>query len=244
MVDIIGRKQRHSVERFGHGVGCQRMELRRLVRRRLIDLARRRQRPGSGSPQAFLRRRTALLPVPDLTSILEPLGWAVVGGVATRLYMPERATQDLDIVVRQEDAGEVRQKLANAVFRYQGELAIGGSSWAAPDGGHLDVVEMAAPWLAQALAEAQHNRDAQGLPILPLPYLAVLKIQAGRVQDLADVTRMLGQANEEMLDAVRRLFTQYLPEDIEDLESFIVLGQMEMSPPQAVSETTQDERRQ
>ena len=37
---------------------------------------------------------------PDLTSIPLPIQWAVVGGVATRLYIPVRMTQDLDTVIR------------------------------------------------------------------------------------------------------------------------------------------------
>jgi hypothetical protein len=149
--------------------------------------------------------------------------------------MPERATQDLDIAVRKEDAQEVRRRLAEAGFRHQGELSIGGSSWASPEGLPVDVVEGEEPWLAQALAEAQQNRDAQGLPVLPVPYLVLMKFQAGRVQDLADVTRMLGQASQETLSTVRQLFDQHLPAELEDLESLIVLGQMELGLPRTES---------
>ena len=66
--------------------------------------------------------------------------------------------------------------------------------------------------------------------MLPLPYLVIMKFQAGRVQDLADITRMLGLASEEALSATRRLFAQYSPSDLEDLESFILLGRMEIQP--------------
>jgi len=59
-----------------------------------------------------------------------------------------------------------------------------------------------------------------------------MKFQAGRVQDLADVTRMLGQANDERLAFVRALFEQLLSEEIEDLDILIRLGQLEMLPPQ------------
>lgn len=167
----------------------------------------------------------------DLSPILKPLLWAVVGAVATRLYMPERSTQDLDIAVRREDREEVRKRLREAGFSYKGELSVGGSTWLSSSGMSLDVVELAELWFAKALVEAQHNRDAQGLPVMPLPYLVLMKFQSGRVQDLADVTRMLGQANDEMLNAVRQLFLQYLPEERDDLESLIVLGQLEMKSP-------------
>jgi hypothetical protein len=198
--------------------------------RRLISLALRRQRPGSGSALALLRERTARMRFPDLGPVLESIPWAVVGAVATRLYMPERATRDLDIVVRRRDAGEVRRRLTQAGFRYRGDLAVGSSSWLSPEGVEVDVLEMDEPWLPRALAEARRNRDPQGLPVLPLPYLLLMKLRAGRVQDLADVTRMLGQAGEETLEAVRRLFARYAPSDLEDLESLVRLGKMETEP--------------
>jgi hypothetical protein len=162
---------------------------------------------------------------------LEPIPWAVVGAVATRLYMPERTTQDLDIIIRSEDRQKVWHKLKLAGFVYQGELNIGGTSWITPNNEIIDVLESKETWLSSALSEAQTNRDAQGLPILPFSYLVLMKFQAGRTQDLSDVTRMLGQANAAQLNATRALFAEYHPQDIEDLESLIVLGQLEMQQP-------------
>ncbi len=151
--------------------------------------------------------------------------------MATRLYMPERATQSLALVVRAEEAEAVRRALSEAGFEYQGELTVGGSSWLSAEGTPVHVVEMAEPWLAGALTEAQRNLDAQGLPVLPFRYLVLTKLRAGRVQDLADVTRMLGQAGEDTLASVRALFRWVLPEAHEDLESLIELGRLEMGPP-------------
>ena len=167
----------------------------------------------------------------DSTPVLTELRWEVIGGVATRMYMPERATEDFDIVVRQEDGEEVRRKLAAAGFRCQSELAMGRSSWLSQNGTGLDVVQVETPWLAEALEQAQHNRDASGTPVLSLAYLVLMKFLAGRVQDLADVTRMLGQADAEMLDRVRQVYMEYLLDDIDDLENLISLGQLEADPP-------------
>ena len=75
--------------------------------------------------------------------------------------------------------------------------------------------------------EAQTNRDGQGLPVLPLPYLILMKFRASRAQDVADITRMLGQAGEVQLNAVREVFERWLPGNDEDLESLIALGQLE-----------------
>ena len=73
------------------------MELSKRIRRALIDVALRRQRPGTGSERKFLTKRTTSVIWPNLTAILKPTPWAVVGAVATRLYMPERMTQDSEI---------------------------------------------------------------------------------------------------------------------------------------------------
>lgn len=163
----------------------------------------------------------------DLSPILSPIRWAVVGAAATRLYMPERYTRDLDVAVRFEDALATRKKLSDAKLVHEGELSIGGSTWRTPDGQIIDIIEGHEAWWTNALNEAQTNRDAQGLPILPLRYLVLMKFQSGRVQDIADVTRMLGQADDNALNNIRSLFKQFAPNDLADLESLITLGKLE-----------------
>ncbi len=200
------------------------VEKRRLV----IDIALRHQRAGSGSAPSFLAQRTTRTIWPDLTPVLSPIRWMVVGTAATRLYMPERFTEKLDVAIQAQDAPQARKTLAMAGFAYQGELSIGGSTWRTPDGQTIDVIEGHAPWWSDALSEAQTNRDAQGLPILPLRYLVLMKFQASRVQDIADITRMLGQADERTLNTVRDLFKRYAPSDLSDLESLIALGKLEL----------------
>jgi hypothetical protein len=64
----------------------------------LLSIALRRQARGSGSTAAFLDRRTAWQAVPDVGDVLRDIPWAIVGGIALRAYMPERATDDLDIL--------------------------------------------------------------------------------------------------------------------------------------------------
>jgi len=164
---------------------------------------------------------------PDLRTILGPVPWAVVGAVATRLYMPERATRDLDILVAAGDRAEAEARLARGGWTRSGALAIGGSLWTSPDGAELDLVALDAPWLRAALQEAATNRDDQGLPVLPLPYLVLLKLASARVQDTADVARMLGLADEAALGCVREVVRQHSPEDAEDLEALIELGKLE-----------------
>lgn len=142
--------------------------------------------------------------------------------------MPERTTADLDVAVLRGDADRVRDRLSASGYTYRGELTVGGSSWVTPDGFPVDVLELDSPWAEQALRESVTNRDAQGLRILPLPYLVLCKLEAGRSQDIADITRMLGQADEATLDAVRRVVRMHLPDALEDIESLAELGRMEL----------------
>lgn len=202
-------------------------DLGRLTRRTILDMALRRQRAGTGSSLDSLLQRTTVVQWPDLTPILEPIRWAVVGAAATRLYMPERMTNDFDIAIAAQEAEMVRRKLAIAGYIHTGDLSIGGSRWQAPDRVQVDVIEGNDPWWPQALAEAQANRDEQGLPILPFAYLILMKFNASRTIDLGDITRMLGLASEADHAQVRSIFRLYAPADLDDLESLIHLGRLE-----------------
>jgi hypothetical protein len=198
------------------------------TRRFLISLAKKRQCPGSGSRWEFLLTRTANMNWLDLSPILGPIPFAVVGAVATRHYMPERMTQDLDIAVMGSDSDAVRAKLTEAGFSYIGELSIGGSSWMGPNSIVLDVLEQREDWWRDGISEAQNNRDLQELPIMPMPHLVLMKFCAGRLQDLADISRMLGLADDLSLEAVRDLFKTRAPEGLDDLESLVALGKLEL----------------
>ncbi|HOT92647.1 MAG TPA: hypothetical protein PLJ78_17210 [Anaerolineae bacterium] len=196
-------------------------------RRLMLDLCLQRARPGSGSAPEFLRRRTAMHPWPDLRSILQGIPWLIVGGVATRAYMPERATQDMDILIRRADADRVWQKLQSAGYTRVSELAIPGFVARSPDNIELDVLYGDAAWLDEAL---QHpETDAAGYPVIGLPYLVLMKLASARAQDMADLARMLGLASEERLAQVRDVVRRYAPDETEDLEALIYLGQLEVA---------------
>ncbi|HTE19248.1 MAG TPA: hypothetical protein VK689_12815 [Armatimonadota bacterium] len=197
------------------------------ARQLLIRLAQRRQQPGSGSSLTLLRERTAVRRWPDLKEVLGDIPWAVVGGVATRRYMPERNTLDLDIIIARSDAGRVSRRFRSGGYHYSGALAVGGETWRSADGTEIDVLFAKEAWLLDGLARAEGNPDAQGLPVLPLPQLTLMKLRSGRVQDIADVSRMLGAASADELDAVRSLFLREEPESLEDVESLIQLGGLE-----------------
>lgn len=204
----------------------QNLQLPEQRRKLYIQIALRRCRPGSGSSIEFLRKRTWNRPVTNIKAIIKQTPFVVVGGIATRLYMPERMTDDIDILVLTEDADNIYRELAEAGSIKVGELSIGGSSWQLPDGNILDVIESQQPWVAGAIANP--NTAPDNLPIIGLPYLIVMKLQASRGIDMGDLTRMLGGADRRALDLIRKTVKTYLPDAVEDLESLIVLGKLEM----------------
>lgn len=202
----------------------------RQKRHFLIEMSLRRVRPGTGSGIEFLRRRTALNPWPDLRGILHKIPWAIVGGVATRAYMPERMTQDLDVIVEHSRGQNAIQLLKEAGFVVVKPLGIAGFLLRSPEGVEVDVLFGNEPWLRTALKHPEY--DAAGYPVLGLPYLVLMKMNSGRTQDWADVSRMLGVASDEALSEVRRVVARYSPDDSDDLESLIFLGGQEFEPPQ------------
>jgi hypothetical protein len=202
----------------------------RQVRRLLIDMARRRVRPGAGSSHAFMQRRTAMHPWPDLRDILAGLDWVIAGGVATRAYMPERVTKDLDILVRQADGQAVLQRLVTAGYKVMTRLAVPGYSIMSPEEVEIDILFGDYPWLDEALA--QPEQDMAGYPVLGFPYLILMKMVTGRGRDFGDITTMLGWASDEALNEVRSVVARYSPQDSEDLESLIYIGQQERQYPE------------
>ncbi len=168
-------------------------------------------------------------PWPDLRPILKGIDWAIVGGVATRAYMPERMTKDLDIVVHQSDGEAVIKRLEKAGYRIVSRLAVTGYLMLSPDGMELDVLFGDYPWLKKALTD--RGQDPAGYPVIKLPYLVMMKMEAQRVRDLGDLGTMLGWASDADLDAVRAVVKQYAPEDSDDLESLIFIGRQEQENP-------------
>jgi hypothetical protein len=197
-------------------------------RRILIDICRRRIRPGTGSSLEFLRRRTAMNPWPDLRPVLEGVPWVVIGAVATRAYMPERATGALDILVRREDGDKVRKRLEVAGYTFVTHLSVvPGFLFHSPEGVEVDMMLGNDPWLDEALAHPR--QDPAGFPVLDLPYLVLMKLIASRLQDVADLSRMLGLASDEELASVRAVVARHVPTEMDDLESLIYLGRFETS---------------
>jgi hypothetical protein len=196
------------------------------TRRMFIDLNLRRVNPGSGSTVAFLRTPTWSRQVTNLRDLID-VPYTIVGGVATRLYMPERMTDDLDILIHSSQSERAYACLADRQAIEIGTLSIGGTSWQLPDGTTLDIIVSDRPWVTKALKHPRISPDGQ--PVIDLPYLILMKLAASRTVDLSDISRMLGRADDCQLDRVRQTIALYDPNSLEDVESLIHLGKLEMS---------------
>lgn len=168
-------------------------------------------------------------PWPDLRSILKGIDWVLIGGVATRAYMPERATKDMDVLVRDADGAETIERFVKAGYKVMSELAVPGYLLQSPQGVEVDVIFGKYRWLKEALAQPDH--DPADYPVISLPFLVILKMIANRGRDVGDLTTMLGWASEEDLSKVRQVVARYSPQDTEDLESLIFIGQKEREMP-------------
>ena len=73
------------------------------------------------------------------------------------------------------------------------------------------------------------RQDPIGYPVLDLPYLVLMKMEASRSRDFGDLGTMLGLASEEELNRVRAVIRRYAPDMVDDLESFIYLGKVEFN---------------
>ena len=194
-------------------------------RRFIIAMALRRARPGSGSPVEFLRARTWSDPpiAFDLRMLRTP--YVLVGGLATAMYMPQRPTLDADILVTSNDAARTAEELRAAGCAEIRPLAFGGHSWRTPDGSILDVIESDEPWAVEAVGSP--NISPTGLPVIALPYLVLMKLDASRTRDIGDLSLMLGGADMETRDRVRDVIRRFRPAEIDDIESLIALGDLE-----------------
>ena len=145
----------------------------------LLQMALRRAARGTGSAAAFLDRRTAMIPTPDISAILGPI-------------------LDIDIMVHADDEVATKTAFAAAGYTVTGPLTIGRFTAHPPDeAAPIDVLTSTAVWLTDALEHP--TPDPAGLPAMPRPYLLLLKLQAGRTQDLADVQRLLRSSSKIML---------------------------------------------
>ncbi|HEY6235321.1 MAG TPA: hypothetical protein VIW69_09500 [Candidatus Elarobacter sp.] len=173
-----------------------------------------------------------------MESLFGDIPAAVVGGVATRAYSPERKTKDIDVLVDHARYDEAIAGLRQLGWRRDGELyfpnsllGLYGSAWLR-NGQKVDVLATDQPWAEEALA--QRSYDQTGLRVIALPYLVLMKIDSARGIDQGDLTRMLGllddAALERVVDVVERHYSD--SHGAEDVRQYATLGRLEYRTPE------------
>jgi hypothetical protein len=129
------------------------------------------------------------------------------------------------VLIASDDLAQAEALLRKAGYKRTGTLTIGGSTWLSRGGRSFDLIALDKPWVEEALASAVF--DAARRPFVSLPCLVLMKLESGRLQDLADISRMLGCAQAAQVNATRALIARHRPQDRADLESMVRLGKLE-----------------
>jgi len=173
----------------------------------------------------------------NLTQLFTGISYVVIGGVATRLYMPERFTKDIDVLVGAQSYDAARERLQEATWQAASELRFPDSSlglrgylWTLNDAS-LDLLTSDKQWAEEACSTPAVDQSANR--IISLPYLVLMKLDSGRPQDTADVSRMVALAAVGTLDMVRDVLRRYArdSETLEDFDSLLEIGRWELGRP-------------
>jgi hypothetical protein len=178
------------------------------------------------SPHRIHRLNPMLLSSATLKSLLpENLRYVIVGGVAAAYYQPARFTEDIDLMLLAEVSTTVEQALSQAGWIQLGVISFGGSSWQSPNGELID--RLHAPeqsWVSAALDFP--IKSPEGLPVIDLPYLLILKLAATRAVDISDIVGMLQQANETEKQRIRQIIATHRRDLLEDFDQFEAIAQL------------------
>ena len=191
-------------------------------RRILLDIALRRATRGHGSSKELLRERTAVQYIPDIEAILGSVPWVLVGGLATRAYMQERYTHDVDILIHAHDEHKVQKAFEQAGYIHLG-LCGGGFVVKKAAEPLIDLIASCEPWVEHALQNPSY--DAAQFPVIPLAYLVVMKLEVVHLQDLADISRMLEATSFEERAVIRQAVLTFCAEYLEDFEQLLLIAE-------------------
>lgn len=136
--------------------------------------------------------------------------FAVAGGFAVIEHGYERFTKDVDLLVRAGDLIRAMDTLRAAGFRGE-RTSIGARMRDERTNVIVDLVGTA--FDADERAIARSRRARQRLPVIPMEHLILMKLEAGRSQDDADVIALLkrGASSARIERYLRRTWPRLLP---------------------------------
>jgi hypothetical protein len=174
-----------------------------------------------------------MLSLPKLKTLLpDDLLYAIIGGIATTFYMPARNTQDLDLLILADDAERLEQALIGQgwiqlenIHIHSDDVEIMGGAWRSAEGELLDLLYT--PNLAWAYRAGHAMTAPDGLRVIALPYLILLKLLARRNRDILDIEELLQYCDEQKIAEIRAVIAKAMPALAEDLDQHIAIAQMD-----------------
>jgi hypothetical protein len=208
-------------------------------RRFFIEAARRRLGPrGLAEPTFDLpSEQRADHGVEGLERIFDDLEVCLVGAHAAAAYAPERATHNIDYFTPPAQYETALQRLLAAGYTKQREMTFAsprlelfGSAWL--DAGrtvNVGLLSSTGTWVEEAFAASRAD-NVTGDRVMPLPFLILMKLDASRVQDQADMSHILGRCSletvEHVVETVRRHYSSD-PAAADDVRHYAALGRWE-----------------
>lgn len=149
--------------------------------------------------------------------------FVLIGGWAVNNYMPARQTKDIDILVYSKDKNNIKILFESNGGQHLGCLSIDGDSYII-NNQEIDVLYCNKNWEDIYSSSIVKNN----IRTISLGHLIIMKLDASRLQDLADCSRMLGYASEKDIKQITKLVKKLRPQYLEDYLSLLELGKLEI----------------
>jgi hypothetical protein len=138
----------------------------------------------------------------------------LVGGIAVGAYASNRTTEDVDVLIRRDDVDKLPKGKA---------LGLVEGFTITVDNLPVDFIVATKAYLKTAIMSPV---KIDGLPFLPPEALIVMKIQAGRAKDLADVVELV-KAGKLDIAKTRKYIEKSCRDCVEDFDAYSQIAALE-----------------
>lgn len=165
--------------------------------------------------------------VKEFLAIIQDFKYAIVGGAAVSLwYNGARAVspEDFDIKILPSEEQKLTKILIEKGFKFKKKTPFRDATWLVfeKDGQGFDIGIPDKEWDIIGIKKAKKfNYQGFTVRVIPIEYLIVSKLYAGRSKDYKDVAFLLKSGKVDF-NTVRAIVKRYLPEEMQELENLIL----------------------
>jgi len=162
----------------------------------------------------------------EFLSIIQDFKYAIVGGAAVSLwYNGARAVspEDFDIKILKSEEAKLVKTLTDNGFRLKRKNAFMDSVWLVfeKDGQGFDIGIAEKEWDIIGIKKAKRfNYKGYSVRVIPVEYLIVSKLFAGRTKDYKDVALLLKSGKVDF-ELIRKTVKKFLPSELDELNNLI-----------------------